>query len=146
MFFPTGTVIAASKGRLPSVSLSSGRRVGNREELRTRALVCVQGATARAYRHERVGLDTVPVGKQRGSSCASPDKYRSRREVYARSEGVLPYPTGNFTVLSGKEYRSRREALPYPWGRNTVPVGNFAEDFSCKEAKNEKALRCACLC
>jgi hypothetical protein len=164
VFFPTGTVIAAGKGRRLPLSVywrnSAAPESGGASHAGTR--VCARGHGANAsllartggprYRTPREITRFVvclpreipfPAGSFRavGAGITVPDgKFcRSVREIIAFSWGSITVPVGN-------EYRSLREVLPYPWGMDTVPVGNFVGGFSCKRTKTRRRWRCACLC
>jgi hypothetical protein len=158
VFFPTGTVIVAGKGRRLPLSVywrnspapqsgggfARGYSRTRKGPWREREPIGPNGWAQIPYLGGNNGVRRVsprkipfPAGSFRaiGAGITVPDgKFcRSVRET-------IPFSTGSITVPVGNEYRSLREALPYPWGMNTVPMGNFVGGFSCKKTKNKKAL------
>ena len=145
VFFPTGTVIVAGKGRRLPLSVYWRNNPRWRAERASHAgtRVCARGHGANASLWARTGgpryrtLGETP-GEITGFVVCLPRKYRSLREVSARSgqagAGItvpngkfcrtcgetIPFSTGSITVPAGKQYRSLREVLPYPRGNNTV--------------------------
>jgi hypothetical protein len=157
VFFPTGTVIVAGKGRRLPLSVywrnspapesgggfARGYSCMRKEPRREREPIGPNGWAQIPYPGGNNGVRRVsppkipfPAGSFRavGAGITVPDgKFcRSVRETIA-------FSTGSITVPVGNGYRSLREVLPYPWGMNTVPVGNFVGGFSCKRTKNKKA-------
>ncbi len=165
VFFPTGTVIVAGKGRRlpPSVYWRNNPRRRAERASHAGTRVCARGHGANASLLARTGGPRYrtpgeitgfvvclprkipfPAGSFRavGAGITVPNGkfYRSVRET-------IPFSTGSITVPVGNGYRSLREVLPYPWGMNTVPVGNeyrthgeLCWQFFLQKDENKKAL------
>ncbi len=112
VFFPTGTVIAAGKGRCLPLSV---------------------------YWRNSLELESGG-GFARGYSCMRKWPRREREPIGPNGWAQIPYPGGNngfrrasppkntvpcgkFPRGRGRHYRTRREVLPFCLGNNTVLVG-----------------------
>ena len=172
VFFPTGTVIAAGKGRRLPLSpywrnspapesgggFARGYSCMRKEPRREREPIGPNGWAQIPYPGGNNGVrrvstpkNTVPCGKfPRGRGR----HYRTQREV-------LPFCPGNNSVLYGKHYRTSGEWIPFSTGSITVPVGNgyrslrealpypwgtLSEIFPAKGRKTRRRRCCACLC